>query len=363
MRRPRWVISLAFFQAGLIGSAARSETLAVGDPAPRLDVARWVKGEEVAQWEPGRTYVVEFWATWCEPCRKCIPHLTELQKRYRDQAEFIGVSVWEPDPDKVEPFVRKMAGTMDYRVVLDNVPKDAKDGSRGRMADTWLAAAGESGIPVAFIVKDGRIAWIGHPVALDQPLAAVVAGKWDFEAAARQRREKQATDTIVSAVFEKVMSLVRQHQYPEAIAGVDRAIHAMPDQVPRLGLLKVNVLAESGDDEALIAYGSRMLGSTWKEDADALNFLALVIVTTEREPKPSPNLLKLALRAAERANDLNHGESGRILDTLGRVCFASGDPARAAQLEERALKLAERDVPQWRERLDTYRKAAAANRR
>jgi hypothetical protein len=64
------------------------------------------------------------------------------------------------------------------------------------------------------------------------------------------------------------------------------------------------------------------------------------------------------MRAAERANHLNHGESGRSLDTLARVCFASGDPERAARLEEKALGLAERDVPAWRERLETYRKAA-----
>ena len=358
MRLSLTAVCLGFLQAGPIGVAVRSETLAVGDPAPRLDVSQWVKGEKVDRFEPDQTYVVEFWATWCEPCRQCMPHLTQLQSKYKGSATFIGVSVWESDQKQVEPLVRKMADRMGYRVALDNVPGVAKDGSRGKTADSWLTAAGEQGIPVAFIVKGGKVAWIGHPIALDQPLAKVVAGSWDFEAAANERREEKAAEERLNAFFETILQLVREHKHREAIAALDKAIRATPQLEHRLGLLKVSVLAESEGDEALTAYGSKLLDSVWKENSDALNYLALMIVTTDRKTAPSPKLLKLALRAAERANDLNHGESGRILDTLARVCFASGEPERAVRLEEKALGLAEREVPQWRERLETYRKAA-----
>jgi thiol-disulfide isomerase/thioredoxin len=75
---------------------ASAQTLSVGDDAPALEISKWAKGEKVDRLEKDRTYVVEFWATWCGPCRTSIPHLTQLQKNYKDKGvQFIGVSVWE----------------------------------------------------------------------------------------------------------------------------------------------------------------------------------------------------------------------------------------------------------------------------
>ena len=58
----------------------------VGDPAPRLQVDRFVKGAPVKDFKQGQVYVVEFWATWCRPCKESIPHITELQKKYGSKA-------------------------------------------------------------------------------------------------------------------------------------------------------------------------------------------------------------------------------------------------------------------------------------
>ena len=46
-------------------------------------------------------------------------------------------------------------------------------------------AAGQNGIPTAFIINgDGQVAWIGHPMGMDEPLAEIVDGTWDISVAA-----------------------------------------------------------------------------------------------------------------------------------------------------------------------------------
>src|SRR5262249_36414263 len=65
-------------------------TLKVGDPAPQLKADKWLQGGEVKAFEPGKVYVVEFWATWCGPCISAMPHLAQLQEHYKDKVTFIG---------------------------------------------------------------------------------------------------------------------------------------------------------------------------------------------------------------------------------------------------------------------------------
>ena len=164
MRKLSIGLVAVLFGAIASASGAMAGTLAVGDAAPPLSVSKWVKGEKFDKIEPDQTYVVEFWATWCGPCRATIPHLTALQKKYKAKGvHFMGVSVFENDPSKVEPFVKEMGDKMDYSVALDDVPK-AGEPSEGKMALGWMKAAEEDGIPTAFVVKDGKVAWIGHPM-------------------------------------------------------------------------------------------------------------------------------------------------------------------------------------------------------
>ena len=97
-------------------AAAQREKLQVGDEAPGLDIDAWVKGEAVTI-ETGRVYVVEFWATWCGPCRKSIPHLTKLQKEYgSDGLTIIGIS--DEEADVVKPFVQRQGENMGYTVAV-----------------------------------------------------------------------------------------------------------------------------------------------------------------------------------------------------------------------------------------------------
>ena len=66
--------------------------LNIGDKAPELKPAKWLKGTPVANFAKGKVYVVEFWATWCGPCKENIPHLTEMAKKYAGKFKQIPLS-------------------------------------------------------------------------------------------------------------------------------------------------------------------------------------------------------------------------------------------------------------------------------
>ena len=114
----------------------------LGQPAAPLKIKEWIKGKPVdlASAKGNQVLVVEFWATWCGPCRTSIPHLTELQKKFKDVG-FIGVS--DEDAPTVKKFVNKMGDQMDYTVAID----DDRQTSKG-----YMEAFDQNGIPHAFIV-------------------------------------------------------------------------------------------------------------------------------------------------------------------------------------------------------------------
>lgn len=109
--------------------ALADPSLNVGDPAPAIKVAKWFKGQPVETFGEGSVYVVEFWATWCGPCKKSTPHLSELAKKYDGKARIIGVSIWEAEKtdhakrlEDVGKFVTTMGDKMDYTVAADVKP-------------------------------------------------------------------------------------------------------------------------------------------------------------------------------------------------------------------------------------------------
>jgi len=88
------------------------------EPMPIADVTmETLAGETMStgDWR-GKVTLVNFWATWCGPCRQEIPDLIKLQEQYPDQLQVVGVSTDEGDPSLVHAFAQEME--MNYPVVM-----------------------------------------------------------------------------------------------------------------------------------------------------------------------------------------------------------------------------------------------------
>jgi thiol-disulfide isomerase/thioredoxin len=133
---------------GDAGADAGGEKIALQfyrDPSPVGDVTMTdVDGHHIssADWK-GKVVIVNFWATWCPPCRAEIPDLIKLQNEYKGQLQIIGIS----DDDDPPAVVKKWADAhgMNYPIVM-STPELRK------------VFAGVSALPTSFIVsRESRV--------------------------------------------------------------------------------------------------------------------------------------------------------------------------------------------------------------
>ena len=128
---------------------ARSEKSMVGQSLPKLSV-QWLDKKPETE---GKPMIVEFWATWCPPCRSSIPHLNEIYAKYKDKGLQI-VGITDEDRAKIKKFEKEVP--IEYAVGLD---------ANGKYAKPF----GIQGIPHAVLVdKTGKVVWEGHPMSLKE---------------------------------------------------------------------------------------------------------------------------------------------------------------------------------------------------
>jgi TPR repeat protein len=178
---------------------AKATSLKVGDAAPALSIAKWIKGVPVTAFEKDKVYVVEFWASWCGPSIQSMPHLTALQKEFKDKVTIIGVTSADTNGNTLEKAWKMVADkgdTMGYTVAWDN--------EQATTTTAFMEAAGQKGTPCAFVIdKAGRVAYIGHPYYLDMVLGKVVDGKWDIKAGNAEVAHKLGMSLVEQAVEDK----------------------------------------------------------------------------------------------------------------------------------------------------------------
>lgn len=144
--------------ACLLCCLAADAEISVGSDAPEISAENWLNGTGLKLAENhDKIVVVEFWATWCPPCRASIPHLKKMNSELKDK-NIIFVSLTNEDIAAVQKFNTK-AG-MDWLV-----------GTGSKTANEY----GVEGIPHAFIIQKGKITWHGHPMGgLEEKLKELI---------------------------------------------------------------------------------------------------------------------------------------------------------------------------------------------
>ena len=337
----------------LLSATLSAAGLKVGDPAPATRPETMLQGEAVKDFQKGEVYVFECWASWCGPCIAAIPHLNELHKQMGKKGVVItGVNVWESERDaasaqRAKDFLKSQGDKMSYRVAL---------GGKAFIKD-WLEAAEVNGIPHAFVVADGKIAWTGHPAQLTAEMLGDILTGTPLAAAPpvadkipQRRLSKPAVpagtapnDPEMAAAQAKLDALseaMRARDWDAAEKALPAAAGVLPK--PEGQELRDSIEAQiglaRGDPTKFYAQLQKVADEEF-DDPESLNEIAWRLLTMKAFAQ-KPNLV-LAEKCAVQSVKLTREEHPDKLDTLARLRWLQGKKEEAIRLQIKSVDKAE----------------------
>jgi len=310
--------------------------LKVGSDAPVLAPKNVMQGDLPDLKSEKGCVVVEFWATWCVPCQRSIPHLNQLYKELKDRGlQIIGVS--DEKVKTVKEFLEKKGSAMAYPVATD---------FEGEVANNWMKAAGQNGIPCAFIIgRGGRVLWIGNPLddQFEPTIRKALSGRFDPVA-----REKMESGLKAARKCVEVRNWTEAYKHFNEVIEQDASL-ALDITIERFK----DTLLKEKNPKAAYEWLTDTARKRYGSDPEGLSELVNMVV---KDPEVQPRDLEAAAAIAEVM-----GTKGgyRAMETQAVVASAKGDFVKAVDLQTTAWMDADPvNKASVKRTLDGYRSAS-----
>jgi thiol-disulfide isomerase/thioredoxin len=347
----KFQLLLLFCMIGVTACAqnGKSATFNIDDPAPPLRVRQWIKSTPVRNFEKGKVYIVEFWATWCKPCMAAMPHLSALAREYKDKVTVVAIDIYEQkitSIEQVKAFVNGKGDRMDFHVAVEDTTCTVHD---------WLEASGEkdNSIPRTFVVNaQGEVAWIGQPQDLDEVLRKTVNNTWNIKEALSKRIFNKYLEKLDHTVAYKMDKYKGDYDKLDDIGKPDSVLFVINEMVKKEPKLKYAPVTASFTFSALLRTDSHkayefgkkvMVTPTYQEPA--YDFIIGDIKDDSRKLKIPAEIYRLGAECYQA--EINQVPYPELLDIPGQYremaawYRLAGDKSKAMEADQKALNLTE----------------------